>query len=62
MGIGPVDIALWDLAGKLYNAPIYRMLGGYRQKLPCYASTFHGDRTPGGLDSPGLRRLRRAMP
>ena len=52
MGIGPVDIALWDLAGKLYHAPIYRMLGGYREKLPCYASTFHGDRTPGGLDSP----------
>ena len=52
MGIGPVDIALWDLAGKLYNAPIYQMLGGYRRKLPCYASTSHGDRTPGGLDSP----------
>jgi L-alanine-DL-glutamate epimerase-like enolase superfamily enzyme len=34
MGIGPVDIALWDLAGKLYDAPIYRLLGGYREKLP----------------------------
>ena len=44
MGIGPVDIALWDLAGKLYGAPIYQMLGGYREKLPCYASTYHADR------------------
>lgn len=52
MGIGPLDITLWDLAGKYYNTPIYRLLGGHRTKLPAYASTFHGDRTPGGLNSP----------
>ena len=52
MGIGPVDIALWDLAGKLYGAPIYQMLGGYREKLPCYASTYHADREKDGLSSP----------
>ena len=52
MGIGPIDIALWDLAGKLHNAPIYRLLGGHRQKLPCYASTYHADRTDGGLNRP----------
>jgi L-alanine-DL-glutamate epimerase-like enolase superfamily enzyme len=49
--MGPVDIALWDIAGKLYNAPIYEMLGGYRKTLPAYASTYHGDEN-GGLDSP----------
>ena len=49
--IGPIDIALWDFAGKLYGAPIYEMLGGYRKKLPAYASTYHGDEN-GGLDSP----------
>ena len=52
MGIGPIDIALWDLAGKLHNTPIYRLLGGYREKLPSYASTYHADRTDGGLNSP----------
>ena len=50
MGLGQIDIALWDLAGKLYNAPIYELLGGWRTKLRCYASTMHGDRN-GGLDS-----------
>src|SRR5262245_61497246 len=43
IGLAPVDIALWDLAGKYYNAPIYRLLGGYKESLPCYASTYHGD-------------------
>jgi L-alanine-DL-glutamate epimerase-like enolase superfamily enzyme len=51
IGLAPVDIALWDLAGKYYQAPIYRLLGGYKERLPCYASTYHGD-TNGGLDSP----------
>ncbi len=51
MGMGSIDIALWDLAGKLYGAPVYEMLGGWRTSLTCYASTMHGDRN-GGLDSP----------
>lgn len=51
MGMGPIDIALWDLAGKYYGASISEMLGGWKQSLPCYASTYHGDRN-GGLDSP----------
>ena len=51
MGIGLADIALWDLAGKLYEAPIYELLGGWKTKLPAYASTLSGDRS-GGLDSP----------
>ena len=33
MSIGLVDIALWDIAGKLYNAPIWELLGGWRKTL-----------------------------
>ena len=51
MGLGPLDIALWDLAGKHYDAPIHELLGTYRERLPAYASTYHGDDN-GGLDSP----------
>jgi L-alanine-DL-glutamate epimerase-like enolase superfamily enzyme len=49
-GIGPLDIALWDLAGKATGQPISRMLGAYRSRLPAYVSTWRGDHR-GGLDS-----------
>ena len=52
MGHGPLDIALWDLVGKQYGASVAALLGGFRERLPAYASTYHGQLTPGGLDSP----------
>ena len=50
MGHGPLDIALWDWQGRALNCSVSTLLGGYRKKLPAYASTYHGDRN-GGLDS-----------
>ena len=52
IGFAPVDIALWDIAGKLYDQPIYKLLGGYKESIPCYASTYHGDHQPDGLSTP----------
>ena len=52
LGLGVVDIALWDLAGKQYGVPIHELLGGQSRPLPCYASTYIGDREEGGLNSP----------
>ncbi len=35
--IAGIDIALWDLAGKLWNTPVYRLLGGpTREKIRVY--------------------------
>ncbi len=50
MGHGPLDIAMWDLHGKKLGASVSELLGGYRKRLPAYASTYHGDRS-GGLHS-----------
>jgi L-alanine-DL-glutamate epimerase-like enolase superfamily enzyme len=52
MGHGPLDIALWDWAGRKYGVPAARLLGGFRSRLPAYASTYHGQEEGGGLDSP----------
>ena len=33
-----IDIALWDLRGKAFNVPIYKLLGGYRNEVPVYVA------------------------
>jgi L-alanine-DL-glutamate epimerase-like enolase superfamily enzyme len=37
--LGLVDIALWDLAGRVSDRPVWQVLGGFRDKIPAYAST-----------------------
>lgn len=36
LGVGVIDICLWDIAGKLYDEPLYRLLGGEKKPLPAY--------------------------
>ena len=39
-GVCVIEMALWDIAGKVYNVPIYQMLGGkFRNKIRIYADT-----------------------
>lgn len=40
-GVCAIEMALWDIAGKVYNAPVYAMIGGgkFRDKIRIYADT-----------------------
>jgi L-alanine-DL-glutamate epimerase-like enolase superfamily enzyme len=43
-GVCGVEMALWDIAGKVYNAPAHQLLGGkFRDKVRCYADTTESD-------------------
>jgi len=35
----PLDLALWDLSGKIAGQPVWRMLGGRSNRVKLYAST-----------------------
>ena len=37
--IGAVDVALWDIGGKVAGLPLYQMLGSYRESIPAYVSS-----------------------
>jgi len=36
--LSAIDIALWDIRGKALNQPLWKLLGGARQRVPTYAS------------------------
>ena len=33
-----IDLALWDIKGKALEQPLWKLLGGYRDRVPTYAS------------------------
>jgi L-alanine-DL-glutamate epimerase-like enolase superfamily enzyme len=39
-GVSGIEMALWDLTGKVYGVPVYQLLGGkYRDRIRLYADT-----------------------
>ena len=46
------EMALWDLAGRALHTPVWKILGGFRDKVLAYGSTMCGDEEPDGLATP----------
>ena len=38
LALSAIDIALWDIKGKVFNKPVAELLGGFRTTVPTYAS------------------------
>ncbi len=36
--VSAIDVAIWDLKGKALGEPVYRLLGGFRDRVPTYYS------------------------
>ncbi len=34
--VSAIDVALWDIKGKFYNTPVWRLLGGAQKSIPAY--------------------------
>lgn len=60
--IGGVDIALWDIAGQVYGAPLYALLGGkLHDAIPLYAVGFSAQdpvASIGALTARGFRAIK----
>jgi L-alanine-DL-glutamate epimerase-like enolase superfamily enzyme len=43
---GVIDLALWDLAGRVTGLPVHKLLGGARDRVKAYASSFNNLGSP----------------
>jgi L-talarate/galactarate dehydratase len=66
LALAAIDIALWDIKGKALNVPVARLAGGFRERVPTYASgalmrTFpldHVARASAQLVKKGFRQMK----
>jgi L-alanine-DL-glutamate epimerase-like enolase superfamily enzyme len=55
MAISALDIALWDLAGKAAGLPLYKLWGGFTDRVPAYGSGGWGKYTEAELVAEAAR-------
>jgi L-talarate/galactarate dehydratase len=69
LALAAVDIALWDIRGKVFNQPVARLLGGHRDRVPTYASgalmrgfpLSHVEKAAARLVERGFRQMKTQM-
>ncbi len=57
-----VDMALWDLAGRVAGLPVHKLLGGCRDRVRAYASTYPNLGSPEDYAAHALECRRRGYP
>ena len=53
--VGVLDVALWDLRGKIAGQPIAQLLGIHREKMPCYATCWSDKYTIDEIQAEAVR-------
>jgi len=53
-----IDLALWDLAGRVTGLPVHKLLGGARDRVKAYASSFNNLGMPDEYASHALECVR----
>src|SRR5690606_24363912 len=38
LALSALDMAMWDIKGKAFGVPVSKLVGGYRDRAPTYAS------------------------
>jgi L-alanine-DL-glutamate epimerase-like enolase superfamily enzyme len=69
LAIAAIDIALWDIRGKVFHQPLSKLLGGFRKSVPTYASgalmrffpLAHVEKAAAKLVEKGFRQMKTQM-
>lgn len=69
LALSAIDIALWDIRGKVFGQPVSRLLGGHRDRVPTYASgalmrgfpLAHVEKAAAHLVEKGFRQMKTQM-
>ena len=61
LALSALDIALWDLKARRANLPLFRLLGGFDARVPCYAGGIDLDLSRRGAAEADRRQSRQGL-